>query len=110
MHLWHEVSKECIDLNPRDVASTFSNKKWYPFNKGGAFRKWHGNNEYIVNWRNDGQEVKENSEQTGHHYQQYDSMLKFKPMITWSRIASNKTSFRIKTGFYQTCQVLYLSN
>lgn len=99
MHLWHEVSKECIDLNPRDVASTFSNKKWYPFNKGGAFRKWHGNNEYIVNWRNDGQEVKENSEQTGHHYQQYDSMLKFKPMITWSRIASNKTSFRIKTGF-----------
>lgn len=99
MHFWHEVDLNEIEFKATNIHSTFDGKKWFLFNKGGSYRKWYGNNEYIVNWRNDGEDIKNNSEKSGHHYQQYDDSLKFKPMITWSRIASKATSFRIKKGY-----------
>ncbi|MGC4033259.1 MAG: BREX-1 system adenine-specific DNA-methyltransferase PglX [Tepidisphaeraceae bacterium] len=59
LRLWHEVSVQSLDrtcLNPTDLAA--SPAKWFPYNKGGAYRKWYGNNEFIVNWENDGREMK----------------------------------------------------
>ena len=35
-----------------------SGKKWFPFNKGGDSRRWYGNNDFVVNWKNDGEEIK----------------------------------------------------
>ena len=99
MRLWWEVVADNIKFDATNVNSSFQSKKWFPFNKGGAFRKWYGNNEFLVDWQNDGERIKLNSEETGHHYQQYDDSLKFKPMITWSRIATSVTSFRVKSGF-----------
>ena len=99
VHLWYEVSIERLDFRAKETKDTFHGKKWFPLNKGGAFRKWYGNNEYIIFWANDGEEVKRQSEISGHHYQQYDDNLKFKPMITWSRIATERTSFRFKESF-----------
>ncbi len=99
MRSWWEVNFNSIKLDAFSVYDTFQDRRWFPFNKGGAFRKWYGNNEYLVDWRNDGESIKDNSLRTGHHYQQYDDSLKFKTMITWSRIATSVTSFRIKTGF-----------
>lgn len=99
VHLWHEVSLYSVEFQATKTEDTFNGKSWFPLNKGGAFRKWYGNNEYIIYWANDGEEVKRQSETSGHHYQQYDDKLKFKPMVTWSRIATDRTSFRFKQFF-----------
>ena len=55
---WHEVDhgKCAYDAESRDAAAQ-SGKKWFPYNKGGEFRRWVGNNEYLVNWEADGQDI-----------------------------------------------------
>ena len=52
---WHEVDhgKCSYGSESRDAAAQ-SGKKWFPYNKGGEFRKWYGNQDYLVNWENDG--------------------------------------------------------
>ena len=59
---WYEVAKDnmiigCKSKNEQIV----SHCRWVPYNKGGEFRRWYGNNEYVVNWLNDGEEIKENT-------------------------------------------------
>lgn len=81
-------------------------KKWVPYNKGGEFRKWYGNNDYIVNWFNDGEEIKENTRKT---YPQLGDNLGwkisnedyyYKPGITWSGVTSGAFSCRCyENGF-----------
>ncbi len=53
---WHEVPIDSIgfSLNSRAMAKS-SGKTWFPYNKGGPFRRWYGNNEFVVNWKNDGE-------------------------------------------------------
>lgn len=59
LRMWYEVNIEKIDFNCKNCNETKSNcKKWYPYNKGGDYRKWYGNNEYVVNWENDGYEIR----------------------------------------------------
>lgn len=99
MRLWWEIDYNNMKKDATSVKDSYQSLRWFPFNKGGSFRKWYGNNEYVVDWRNDGENIKRNSALTGHHYQQYDDSLKFKTMITWSRIATNVTSFRVKSNF-----------
>ena len=52
---WYEVSDRnlCLSAESREYAAQ-TQYKWFPYNKGGDFRKWYGNNDYIVNWYNDG--------------------------------------------------------
>lgn len=58
---WHEVSFSNIFFNcPDRLNARNSNKKWFPYNKGGDYRRWYGNNDFIVNWQNDGEEIKQN--------------------------------------------------
>ena len=58
LRMWFEVSENNSyrDCNSRHDAK-YSNKKWFPYNKGGSYRKWFGNREYHVNWFNDGEEI-----------------------------------------------------
>jgi type II restriction/modification system DNA methylase subunit YeeA len=58
LRLWFEVPHDKIGfkMKNREVASS-SAKKWFPLNKGGEFRKWYGNNEYLVNWHKDGLDI-----------------------------------------------------
>lgn len=59
LKLWYEVNSKTILFDARDaLIAKHSNRKWFPINKGGSFRKWYGNNEYIVNWKNDGSEMR----------------------------------------------------
>ena len=95
---WWETSITEICFDARRYEDSFRNEKWYPYNKGGDYRKWSGNDISVVNWRNDGADIKRNSEIEKVHYQQYADSLKFKPCITWSRISMSKTAFR-KKGF-----------
>lgn len=55
LRLWHEVNLKSIALV---LDSLFLKKKWYLLNKGGSYRKWYGNREYIINWENGGQELR----------------------------------------------------
>ena len=53
---WFEVSLDQIGFNIDNAEDGItSRKKWFPYNKGGAFRKWYGNQDYVVNWQNDGE-------------------------------------------------------
>ncbi len=83
-----------------------SKKKWFPFNKGGEFRKWFGNNEYIVNWESDGFEIKENTRliypELGDNlgWKISNEPYYFKPSITWTDISSSFFAARyLPTGF-----------
>ena len=96
IRLWHEVESNSIKYNATKVEESYCNQKWFPYNKGGDYRKWYGNDYYVVLWQNDGAYLKKDSKITGHHYQEYKDNLKFAPLVTWSRISSGKTSFRIK--------------
>ena len=59
LRFWNEVSLNRVGFGfASREAALESGLKWFPYNKGGAFRKWYGNNEYLVNWENDGEEIK----------------------------------------------------
>ncbi|AKB18572.1 BREX-1 system adenine-specific DNA-methyltransferase PglX [Methanosarcina sp. WWM596] len=97
LRFWHEVSNMNSGFNFEDALDAEkSGKKWFPYNKGGNFRKWYGNNEYVVNWLNNGYEIKEN---TLLNYPQlsWDNLgwkisnekYYFLPAITWTATSSS---------------------
>jgi type II restriction/modification system DNA methylase subunit YeeA len=58
---WYEVDSSRIVVGMKSCTEALQSKgKWFPYNKGGSYRKWYGNNEFIVNWENDGYEIKQN--------------------------------------------------
>ena len=89
---WWEVGldREWFEC-PSIEDSVKSGKKWFPYNKGGEYRKWYGNNDCIVNWENDGEKVKAFEGSVVRNPQCY-----FKPCITWSKISSGSIAFRYK--------------
>ncbi|MEK5357900.1 BREX-1 system adenine-specific DNA-methyltransferase PglX [Paenibacillus sp. FSL L8-0709] len=103
LRYWHEVSEKKVGygINSREEAER-SNYKWFPYNKGGGYRKWYGNNDYVVNWENDGVELKEF---TSRLPQGTDVRLKskefyFKSGFTWSALSSGNLSVRFSdNGF-----------
>lgn len=92
LRLWWEVShnRERFDCRSTDD-SVESRAKWFPCNKGGEFRKWYGNNDYVINWENDGEEVRSFERAVVRN-----ASLNFKPSVTWSDISSGQISFRYK--------------
>ncbi len=97
LRLWHEVdySKLGLDCASAEEASS-TGKKWFPYNKGGEFRKWYGNIDYTINYENDGQEVKEYATSL---YKTPTRTIKsmseyFKPCLSWSKISSGSIAFR----------------
>ena len=77
LKLWYEINKT-------DFCATFK-----PYNKGGEYRKWFGNNEYVINWGEDGESVK-SYKGSGN----ITDKLFFHPCLTWSLVTSYKPSFR----------------
>lgn len=71
--------------------------KWFPYNKGGDFRKWYGNNSAVVNWENDGWEIRNYKDQNGKLLSRpQNTNCFFSPSITWSKISSGSIAFRFK--------------
>lgn len=85
IRLWHEVSidKTGFNLENREAAEK-SQKKWFPYNKGGEFRKWYGNNDYVVNWEHDGEELNDFKPKSVIR----NPNFYFKQSITWSFVSS----------------------
>lgn len=102
LRLWYEISFKRVNWNCKSAEeSVCSNFKWFPYQKGGAFRKWYGNNEYIINWYNDGWECK-NDNFSGSRVKShnYNGDFAFRSAITWTKISSGSFACRfVPTGF-----------
>ncbi|OLO62907.1 hypothetical protein BKH24_01000 [Actinomyces oris] len=88
---WFEVSRSrtCFDADSRETAATCG-AKWFPYNKGGEYRKWWGNQEHIVNWERDGAELWDFRPRSV--IRNPDSY--FKTAISWSKVSSGSPAFR----------------
>ena len=90
VRFWTEVNFAKIGLNYDSVEQTKDRShKWFPYNKGGDYRKWYGNAENIVNWENDGEEIRRFGQETGKiRSRAQNALYYFKPSATWSTISS----------------------
>lgn len=101
LRYWQEVDYCKISFETKGD-SNYYNEKWFPYNKGGSFRKWYGNNEYIVNWEHDGYEIKNNKDlKTGRiRSHNYNGEYSFRKGITWSSLSSGDISVRfVEEGY-----------
>jgi type II restriction/modification system DNA methylase subunit YeeA len=81
LRLWSEVDYKKLSLNKSNINEVDQGKHpWIPYNKGGAPRKWYGNNEYVLNWSNGGEDLTRSRTQNSSYY--------LKPCITWTFISS----------------------
>ncbi len=93
LRLWWEVGDKERVL-PEDYPYSSPNVSWVPYNKGGIFRKWYGNDEYVVNWSGDGKVLAEAGAVM------VNEALRFRPMISWTRVSSGSLAVRLKpSGF-----------
>ncbi len=103
LRLWFEVNNNNIKLNAKSAQEAQDSLlKWFPYNKGGSFRKWFGNEEFIINYERNGYELKEYAASL---YKSYTRTIKsipkyFLPCASWSKISSGKIAFRFyPSGF-----------
>ena len=100
LRLWYEVQYEGIDFEAKSTSDAkVRGYKWFPFNKGGNFRKWYGNLEYIVDYYDDGADMKANVLRKYPYLNTPDFVVKntrfyFLPSITWTEISSTYFSVR----------------
>ena len=96
---WFEVSLSRIGFGLKSEEDTVGEHKWFPYNKGGDFRKWYGNNDYVVNFQNKGAEVCayiDSHSAVDHKGRVINRDKYFKPSVTWSKISSGAIAFRYK--------------
>ncbi|MDO4586527.1 MAG: BREX-1 system adenine-specific DNA-methyltransferase PglX [Planctomycetia bacterium] len=88
---WFEVDYCSIGFrcDSQDQAIS-SNKQWFPYNKGGEQRKWFGNQDFVVNWKNNGQEIKECRPRSFVRNESYY----FKESISWSKVSNALPTLR----------------
>lgn len=88
---WWEVSRSATNCSTRDEAISM---KWFPVWKGGAFRKWYGNLEEVVEWENDGKNIIGNAEAEHRRVMDLPKEMKLCQTVCWSMISSGRPSFR----------------
>lgn len=104
---WFEVSHDRIgfDIASRNDAKA-SGKRWFPHNKGGGFRKWWGNQEYVINWEDDGKELWDLRPRSVIR----NPTSYFRPSVSWSKVGTGAASFRyFPEGFIYDCAGMSLS-
>ena len=97
LRFWHEISetKRFLPKGNPCCADDFLYLKWFPYNKGGTYRRWYGNNDYVLNWEGNGSKLRQFSGSNLRNKDRY-----FDQGITWSTVTSNNSSFRYFTfGF-----------
>ncbi len=106
LRLWHEVSKNGTNLFAINASDAeLSGKKWFPYNKGGDFRRWYGNNDFLVFWKENGFDIKK---ETLEKYPQlsWDNLGWkitnekdfFRRSLTWSFVSSSYFGVRCSLG------------
>lgn len=98
LRLWHEVNYNKINFQCKSIEDSLNSKaKWFPYNKGGPKRQWYGNYDYIVNWENDGFEIRNFKDASGKvRSRPQNTNYYFREAITWSLITSGGFSIRYR--------------
>ena len=102
LRIWYEVDISRIGFGCKSIAdSILSRRKWFPYNKGGEYRRWYGNRVYVVNWENDGYEIRNFKDNNGKvRSRPQNTAYYFHEGITWSDITSALFSGRLcEAGF-----------
>ena len=96
LRLWEEVNCQKIGFGYSNIVDTQDMKyKWFPFCKGGDFRRWAGNESFVVNWFNNGEEIRVAAEgATGGRLVNIDCALR--ECLVWTKISSANISLRMK--------------
>jgi type II restriction/modification system DNA methylase subunit YeeA len=94
--VWHEINSNRFGRECPDRASAVETScKWFPYNKGGPFRKWFGNNDFLVNWENDGAALKNFKDEKGKLLSRpQNEATYFKAGLTWTAISSRYFAVR----------------
>lgn len=94
---WWEVAatRTAFSCTSREEAAV-SDRRWFPYNKGGDFRRWYGNHEHVVNWEQDGAEIRAFGTEKGGkpRSRPQNTHTYFSPSVSWSAITSGNPSFR----------------
>lgn len=103
LRLWYEISFHRMGISCDSRESALLTKcKWFPYNKGGQFRRWYGNNEFVVNWENDGELIRNTLHPSGDRIWAHNFNLDyiFKPSLTFTATSSSYFGIRYSTkGF-----------
>ncbi len=92
LRAWFEVASNSICRNAHNqTEATQSNLTWFPYNKGGDFRRWYGNEDWVINWRNNGEDVRAYG-----HLVPRSQQYMYLSSISWSKISSARAAFRAK--------------
>ncbi|UAK39180.1 BREX-1 system adenine-specific DNA-methyltransferase PglX [Gordonia bronchialis] len=94
---WWEVSTSHINFGARSREDAEESRaRWFPYNKGGEFRRWAGNQEFIVNWRNDGAEIRRFGTEEGGRPRSAvrNPETYFQPSVSWSGVTVGSPGFR----------------
>ena len=101
LRFFWEVSFDGICFNATtDQEASTSGKKWFPHNKGGAFRKWAGNRDYVVDWQNNGERIKQTAIEKypylkgNPNFVVHDDGYYFRENVSWSEITISNLAFR----------------
>ena len=92
---WSEVDDTTVAYSIRSPEEArLSNQKWFPYNKGGEYRKWYGNNRFLVNYENDGKTLCDYIDNTpgakvGSNGRVINRDKYFLPSVTWSFVSSS---------------------
>lgn len=90
LRLWYEVENSKLNIGATQIIKSDTKvKRWIPYNKGGGYRKWFGNNEYVVDWYNDAEEIRKIPTAVIANYQYF-----MKPGLTWSTVSTIDFSIR----------------
>lgn len=96
LRFWFEIPFNNIGFGVADrVEAQSSQKKWFPCNKGGKYRKWYGNFNYVVNWENDGYSIRNFKNSSGKLRSRPQNIeFYFKEGLTWSTLSSGNFGMR----------------
>lgn len=90
LRIWHEVENQKINFCSNEIIKEESMiKRWYPYNKGGGYRKWYGFNDNLIDWYDDAAAIRNIKTAVIANYQYF-----MKPGLTWSTVSSNNFSIR----------------
>ena len=103
---WHEVGNRSLGAGISDrEAAAASGKKWFPYNKGGEFRRWYGNDDFVIDWQDDGKSIKTRKKNdlaagriTANNSKCWNEKFYFERSVNWSDVTTGKNSFRYSNG------------